>query len=229
MSNFNVGLMNQLGLTSPAASSVSTTTGAASNQLGQSDFLKLMTTQLNNQDPTQPMDNSQFLAQIAQFASVTGIQNMQSSIKQLADSLTSNQTMQAASLIGHQVVAAGSNAILGSDGVLAGAIDVSQSTSDLVVGIYDSAGQLVRNMDLGTQSKGMLPFSWDGVTSNGDKAPSGIYQIKAQANINGTAQAMSTYVASSVDSVMIDPTTQQTMLNTSSGESIKMSDVMQIM
>ncbi len=224
MNNLNVDLMNQLGLTAPAASS-----SKVSGKLGQDDFLKLMTTQLNNQDPTNPMDNGQFLAQIAQFASVSGIQDMQSSIQQLTDSLVSNQTMQAASLVGRGVVAAGSNAVLGSNGVLSGAIDLPQSTNHLVLGIYDSAGQLVRKLDYGAQGSGMLPFQWDGMTDNGGNAPSGIYQIKAEANINGSAQAMNTYVASSVNSVMVDPTTKQIMLNTSNGESIKMSDVKQIM
>jgi flagellar basal-body rod modification protein FlgD len=230
MSNLNVDLMNQLGLT-PATSSASSTSTASkiNGQLGQQDFLKLMSTQLNNQDPTNPMDNSQFLAQIAQFASVSGIQDMQNSIKTLTDSLISNQTMQAASLVGHQVVAAGSNAVLSSNGVLSGAVDLSQSTNNLVVGIYDSAGQLVKKMNLGAQAKGLLPITWDGITDNGMNAPAGLYQIKAQATINGTDQAMSTYVASGVDSVMIDPTTQQIMLNTTSGESVKMSDVKQIM
>ena len=228
MNNLNVDLMNQLGLTAPAASTGSAS-GKVSGKLGQDDFLKLMTTQLNNQDPTNPMDNGQFLAQIAQFASVSGIQDMQGSIKQLADSLVSNQTMQAASLVGRGVVATGSNAILGANGVLSGAIDLPQSTNDLVLGIYDSAGQLVRKLDYGAQGKGTLPFQWDGVTDNGGNSPSGIYQIKAEANINGSMQAMNTYVASSVDSVMVDPATKQIMLNTSNGESIKMSDVKQIM
>lgn len=232
MSNFDVNLMSQLGLKAPATATGNTGSSASSGvngQLGQSDFLKLMTTQLNNQDPTNPMDNSQFLAQIAQFASVSGIQDMQNSIKQLADSLVSNQTMQAASLVGHQVVAAGSNATLGSNGVLSGAIDLSQSTSDLMVGIYDASGQLVKKMDLGAQGQGMIPFSWDGINTDGTRSPNGIYQVKALANINGSAQAVSTYVASSVDSVMVDAATQQIELNTSGGETIKMSDVKQIM
>jgi len=230
MSNFNVDLMSQLGLMSPTSTAgAASTSSKISGKLGQDDFLKLMTTQLNNQDPTKPMDNSQFLAQIAQFASVTGIQDMQGSIKQLTDSLISNQAMQAASLVGRQVVAAGSNAVLGGNGILSGAVDLTQSTNDLVVGIYDGAGQLVRKMDYGAQAKGMLPFKWDGVTDKGENAPSGIYQIKAEANIGGSMQAMGTYVASGVDSVMVDAKTQQIMLNTSNGESIKMGDVKQIM
>lgn len=231
----NLDLLSQLGLsttggaTTASAAAGSASTGTASGQLTQSDFLQLMTTQMNNQDPTNPMDSGQFMSQIAQFASVSGIQDMQSSITQLVNSFTANQTMQAASLVGHQVIAKGSNAQLGSDGTLTGAINLTQDTSDLAVGVYDSAGQLVRKIDLGPQSQGLLPFNWDGVTDQGGKAPSGIYTIKAVADIGGSSQAVDTYVASTVDSVVVDSTNNQLMLNTSGGETISMSDVKQIM
>src|SRR3569832_2993970 len=76
-----------------------------SDKLGQSDFLKLMTSQLRNQDPMQPMDIGAFLGQIAQFSQVSGIQDMQASVKQLVDTLSSNQAMQASSQVGKTVVA----------------------------------------------------------------------------------------------------------------------------
>ena len=229
MSNFNTDLMTQLGLTKPTtASAANSTTNTISGQLGQSDFLKLMTTQLNNQDPTQPTDSSQMLAQMAQFATVSGIQDMQSSIKQLVDTFISNQTVQAAGLVGHQVIAAGSNAELSANG-LSGAIDLSQNTDQLAVGIYDGAGQLVKQINLGAQSQGMIPFAWNGVTDAGTNAPNGLYQIKAVADINSTPQAMSTYVAANVSSVLVDAASQKIMLNTSNGDTVNISDVKQVM
>jgi flagellar basal-body rod modification protein FlgD len=228
MSNFNVNLMNQLGLTTAASNSNSSTVATASDQLNQSDFLKLMTTQLNNQDPTQPSDSSQMLAQMAQLSTVSGIQSMQSSLQQLVKTMMASQTTQAAGLVGHQVIAAGSGATLTSNG-LAGAIDLTQDTNQLTVGIYDSAGQLVKQVNMGTQSQGTVPFSWNGIADNGAAAPDGLYQIRASANINGTAQAMSTYVASTVDSVTVDSATQNIMLNTSGGDAINISDIKQLM
>jgi flagellar basal-body rod modification protein FlgD len=205
MSNFNIDLMNQLGLTTRTSSAAGNSTGRTiSGQLNQSDFLKLMTTQLNNQDPTQPTDSSQMLAQMAQLSTVSGIQDMQNSLKQLVDTMMANQTTQAASLVGHQVVAAGSGATLTSNG-LSGAVDLSQDTDQLSVGIYDSAGQLVKRIDMGVQGKGTIPFTWDGVTDNGINAQPGVYKIKAIANVGGTPQAMNTLVASTVDSVTISP------------------------
>ena len=229
MSNFNVDLMNQLGLTS--ASTLAANANAAptiSSQLSQSDFLKLMTTQLNNQDPTQPTDSSQMLAQMAQLTTVSGIQDMQKSLSQLVGTMMSSQTTQAASLVGHQIVATGTKAELSANG-LSGAIDLSQDTDHLAVGIYDSAGQLVKNIDLGSQNKGTVPFVWDGVMTNGSNAQPGLYQIKAVANVSGSPQAMNTYVASTVDSVTIDSAAQNIMLNTSSGDVVKMSDIKQLM
>jgi len=229
MSNFNVDLMNQLGLTRGAASNPgSSTIGTASDQLNQSDFLKLMTTQLNNQDPTQPSDSSQMLAQMAQLSTVSGIQSMQSSLQQLVNTMMASQTTQAAGLVGHQVIAAGTGATLTSSG-LSGAIDLTQAADQLSVGIYDSAGQLVKQINIGAQSQGTVPFAWNGIMDNGAIAPNGLYQIRASANVSGTTQAMSTYVASTVDSVTVDSATQNIMLNTSSGDAIKISEIKQLM
>jgi flagellar basal-body rod modification protein FlgD len=210
----------------------SSSSGSSSNnisgQLGQSDFLKLMTTQLKNQDPTQPNDSSQMLAQMAQLSTVSGIQDMQSSLKQLVDTMMASQTTQAASLVGHQVIAPGSSAVLSGNG-LRGAIDLNQSTDQVAVGIYDSAGQLVKQIDMGAQSKGTIPFYWDGITGNGVNAPAGLYQIKAIANINGKPQAMNTFVASTVDSVTVDAVSQRITLNTSGGDAVNVSDIKQLM
>jgi len=229
MTNFNTDLMSQLGLTKGiAANSASSTNNKISGQLNQSDFLKLMTTQLNNQDPTQPTDSSQMLAQMAQLSTVSGIQDMQGSLKQLVNTLLASQTTQAAGLVGHQVIAPGSNATLSSNG-LSGAVDLTQDTNQLALGIYDSAGQLVKQVNLGAQSKGTVPFSWDGIMDNGTAAPTGVYQIKAMANVSGSAEAMGTYVASKVDSVTVDSATQNILLNTAGGDAIKISDIKQLM
>jgi flagellar basal-body rod modification protein FlgD len=229
MSNLNVDLMSQLGLaTAPSGSANSSVTGAGGGQLNQSDFLKLMTTQLNNQDPTQPSDSSQMLAQMAQLSTVSGIQAMQSSLQQLVNTMMASQTTQAAGLVGHQVIAAGSSATLTPNG-MGGAIELTQDTQKLTVGIYDSSGQLVKQVNMGPQSKGTVPFSWSGITDNGDTAPNGVYQIRASAQVNGANQAMSTYVASTVDSVNVDAVTQNLSLNMSSGDSIKISDIKQLM
>lgn len=229
MSNFNVDLMNQLGLTTQtSASSNNSGSSKISDQLNQSDFLKLMTTQLNNQDPTQPTDSSQMLAQMAQLSTVSGIQDMQASLKQLVDTMMASQATQAAALVGHQVVAPGTSAALTDNG-LKGAIDLTQATDKMAVGIYDMAGQLVKQIDLGPQNTGTIPFSWDGNGDNGNRFPNGMYQVKAIANIGGSPQELNTYMASMVDSVTVDSANQRITLNTSNGASVKLSDIKQLM
>ena len=229
MSNFNVDLMNQLGLASAAASPIgSSAASTVSGQLNQSDFLKLMTTELNNQDPTQPTDSSQMLAQMAQLSTVSGIQDMQGSLKQLTDTMIASQTTQAAALVGHEVIAPGSSTALSANG-LNGAINLPNGTDHLAVGIYDSAGQLVKQLNMGAQSQGTIPFNWDGIMDNGAAAPNGLYQIKAIADIAGSPEVMNTYVASTVNSVTVDSATQNIILNTSSGDAIKITDIKQLM
>ena len=99
----------------------------------------------------------------------------------------------------------------------------------MALGIYDGAGQLVKQIDMGAQTKGTIPFTWDGITDSGTSAQNGLYQIKAVANVSGSPQAMSTYVASTVDSVTVDTATQNITLNTSSGDAVKVNDIKQLM
>ena len=114
------------------------------SEIGQADFLKLMTTQLQAQDPFKPMDSSQFLGQIAQFSQVSGLQDLNSAFAGLASSLTANQTLQGAALVGREVLVAGSRLNLGSEGSVSGAIEVPQS-GWLSVEISDASGQVVRH------------------------------------------------------------------------------------
>src|SRR3569623_979783 len=134
-------LISQLGL------SDSTTKRKPSDKLGQSDFLKLMTTQLRNQDPMQPMDNGAFLGQIAQFSQVSGIQDMQASVKQLVDTLSSNQAMQASSLVGKTVVAPASAVLYSGKSALQAGVELPTAADNVTVGINDQSGQLVRKLE----------------------------------------------------------------------------------
>ena len=171
--------------------------------LGQAEFLKLMTAQLQHQDPTKPLSNSEFLGQIAQFSTVSGIQGLQSSFGQLASAMQSNQILQASSLVGRSVLAPSELGVLPKEGGLNGAADLAASTSGLTVGIFDSKGVLVRTLGLGPQPAGPASFSWDGITDNGQQAAPGTYFIKAEAIVEGKSQAVDTYVNARVESVSV--------------------------
>lgn len=177
-------------------------TDSKRTELGQDAFLKLMSAQLQNQDPFKPMESGEFLGQIAQFSTVSGIQSMQASLEGLSASLTSNQTLQAASLVGHGVMVPGDSAYLFEDGGLAGVAELP-SSGTLAVEVVDASGQVVRRMDLGVQPEGDASFAWDGLDDSGARAPQGAYTVRALLDAGGGASSVSTQVMGLVNSVSL--------------------------
>ncbi|MGQ0699762.1 MAG: flagellar hook assembly protein FlgD [Panacagrimonas sp.] len=177
-------------------------TGAERTELGQQDFLKLMTTQLQYQDPFKPMESGEFLGQIAQFSTVSGIQGMQESLAGLSAALTSNQSLQAASLVGHGVMVPGDSGYLFAEGGLAGVAEVPASGS-LSVEITDASGQVVRRLDLGTQPAGNASFAWDGLDDAGNRMTEGIYGVRAALDSGGANTSVATQTMGLVNSVSL--------------------------
>jgi flagellar basal-body rod modification protein FlgD len=200
---------------------------ASKDKLGQAQFMQLMIAQLRNQDPTKPVDPSQFLGQLAQFGTVSGIQDMQNSLSTLSDSLRSSQLLGGTSLVGHDVLAVADTARLGAAGGLSGAIEIPEGTNAAVVVVTDASGQLVRRIPLSTQ-QGMAEFQWDGNTDLGDRAPAGNYSITALANVGGFDEQLETQLASRVGSVTLDPATNNLTVNTDIGP-IPLSRVRRVM
>lgn len=158
--------------------------GSGTKDLGQEAFLTLMTTQLRNQDPFEPMDNGEFLSQIAQFGTVNGITDLKDSFQGFAASMQSNQALQAASLIGHNVLVNSDYGTLANNGSISGAVELDGYASNVAVNIYDATGQLVNRFESGEQFAGTIPFSWDGSTFNGAQAPAGSYRFEIEV-LNG--------------------------------------------
>lgn len=210
-----------LGLTQPIA------TRAPTNKLGQQEFLKLMTTQLRNQDPLKPLESSEFLGQIAQFSTVSGIQDLQASFSQLANSLQANQTLQAAALIGRNVLVPSAIGALAAGGSLNGVVGLPASTTQLNVSIYDSNGQLVRRLDLGAQQGGVVQFSWDGLRDDGQAASPGRYAVKAEALLDGKSTALGTLVQARVESVALG--TEGLVINLTGLGTVTLADIEQIL
>lgn len=173
------------------------------NELEQDDFLMLMTTQLKNQDPLKPADNAEFMSQLAQFGAVEGIAGLKTEIQNLAGSLVSNQTFQAAGMLGREVLIPATQGVLGQGGVIEGAVELSSAVSSLDIGIYDLSGQLVRNVSLGSQSPGIVAFDWDGLTTDGEVVPPGRYEIRAEAISGGINEAYEVLIADKVQSVSL--------------------------
>jgi flagellar basal-body rod modification protein FlgD len=189
---------------------------AKKDQLGQAQFMQLMIAQLRNQDPTKPMDPSAFLGQLAQFGTVSGIQNMQDSLSTLSDSLRSSQVLGGTTLVGHYVLADASEGSIGTTGEIAGTTTIPEGATEASLVITDSSGQLIRRMPISSQ-QGEAQFLWDGTTDLGTRAPAGNYTVSAIAKVGGTAEQLTTQLVGHVASVTIDPTNHSLTLNTDLG------------
>src|ERR1700676_5117933 len=168
------------GTGSTGTGSTGSTPATNGTTLGGTDFLTLMLAQLKNQDPTSPVDSNTFLTQLAQLSEVQGITSLNTSFSTLSSSLSSSQALQASSLLGHQALVNSSTATLAAGATVTGAVNVPQTTSQVVLNISDSSGALVGQINLGAQSAGLASFSWNGTTNTGSQAPAGTYTLSAQ-------------------------------------------------
>jgi flagellar basal-body rod modification protein FlgD len=209
------------------AAAAATKDASSNSQLGQNEFLKLMLAQLKNQDPMKPTDPTQFLSQLAQFSTVTGIQNMQTSMSDLASSLRSTQVLNGASLVGHDVLAPATTDTIAAGQSVKGAVDAPDGTSQILVTVKDSSGALVRSFTTNASS-GLNEFNWDGTDNLGNPVPAGEYTFAVNANVAGQAQALDPLLSSKVASVTIDPKSGSLTLNTSTG-AVPLTDVRRVL
>jgi flagellar basal-body rod modification protein FlgD len=145
---------------------------ASKDTLGQSDFLKLMTTQLQNQDPFAPMENAEFIAQMAQFSTVTGITDMNTTLASMADQLGEFRIATAANLLGNSVMIPGNYARPDEAGEIHGMLDLPSASGITNLTFSNAAGDVLHQMQLGAQPAGLVGFSWtdlpDSVLASGD-------------------------------------------------------------
>lgn len=228
MTSSTSGVLQGLGLTTQQQLQ-QTQQQQSSQNLGQSDFLKLMIAQLKDQNPTKPMSGTQMVSQMAQFSQVTGLQQLQQSFATLSKSMESNQALQAANLVGHQVLAPTGAGVLSSGGNISGAVNLPSAASNVTVNIYDQSGQLVNSLNLGNQAAGLANFTWNGQMANGQTAPAGEYSISANATYGGKQQAVNALTASTVQSVTVNKSTGGLSLNLAGIGPIDLSKVQQIM
>lgn len=201
-----------------------------SQSLQQEQFLKLLTTQLTHQDPMKPMENGEFLGQMAQFSTVSGIQDLQASFKDFANSISSDQALQAASLVGRYVSAPGQQALLPAGGSVSGDFELPSSSPNVSLKIINpQSGETVRTMALGPQSSGTMPFVWDGLDDDGLMANPGVYAIQAEATIDGNNTALATNINSLVKSVTMGSANGGLQVNLAGLDSVKFNQIKQIL
>lgn len=191
----------------------------------QDRFLKLLVTQMKNQDPLNPLDNAQVTSQLAQLSTVTGIDKMNNTLETFMASLQSSQSLQMSNLIGHDVLVEGNQ--LSFDGT-AGyfGVELPTSTDDLTVTISDAAGNPIRKITLGNQPEGIIPLSWDGYGDNGSQAASGNYTFAVSATINGEEATATGLSLTQINS--ITASNNGIKLNLNNADSVTGADLKQI-
>lgn len=207
-------------LQNPAASSSS-----KNDALGKDAFLQLLVTQMKNQNPLEPQDNGEFVAQLAQFSSLESMQNLTSTVDSIAGLYQSSQALQASSLVGRSVVVnAGSTTVDTTKG-MTGSVVVPSASSVTTVKIYDPQLNLVKTIDMGTQSAGNASFTWDGTNDAGEKVAAGNYSFVANGSLEGKSTSLATYLPATVNSVTTGVNGAEMVLNLAGGQSIGLSQV----
>lgn len=180
--------------TAPAGS-----TAASDANASQDRFLKLLVAQLNNQDPMNPMDNAQMTSQMAQINTVTGIQQVNETLKSMAQQFTSLQVLQGASMVGHGVLIE-SNTLTRSGGVASGAVELAGNAEAVKVEILSPGGQLLDTLNLGALAAGRHSFDWDASSYQGSGEPS----FRVTATLGGQPIASTALARDTVTSVGSD-------------------------
>ena len=197
-------------------------------ELDKNAFLQLMVAQLNNQDPLNPQDNGEFIAQLAQFSSVEGIDNLNSTVEVMSSSLQSSQALQASALVGRTVHVKSDSAFLAPEGRVTGSIKLDSSTTNLKLNISNGAGVLVDQVDFGSQSPGDIRFTWTGKDGDGVPYASGEYFFRAEASNGNSAEEIGIALSANVDSVSINPD-RSVLLNIQGKGAIALVDVEEIL
>ena len=189
--SFDTTLSN-LGINTTTANQAVANSSSGSTTLGQADFLKLMTAQLANQDPFNPVDNTQMVAQMAQFSQVAGIAQMNQSLQTIAASLGGNRLSDATSWIGHSMLVTSDIATPLRDGSYAGQFTLTDPADQVTVNFLDGNGAVVHSETLGAQSAGDISFAWDGKNEAGETVANGPLRLVVTATHNGQSSNAAT-------------------------------------
>ncbi len=199
------------------------------NDLNQEDFLSLLTKQLAQQDPFKPVSNDQMIAQMAAFATVDGIGKMNNQFESLNSSMTSNQALQASSLVGRDVLVPGAAGMKPDNAGMSAMVKIPQALDNLFVRIENAQGQLIRTLDVGAKPAGDAKVEWDGLDENGNPLPGGKYNVKAGGLLDGEAREFEVSTYANVNSVLLGKGDGNVLLNLAGFESpVRLAEVLEV-
>ena len=202
--------------------------GGDPQDIGHEDFLELMMTQLENQDPTDPQDTEQMMGQIAQFTTASGISQLQSDFEDFFDHMRSDQSLRASQLVGREVITEGRDAYLPEEGEMEALLQLDSSVPNLTVEIENEAGERVYREQLGQMEQGEHPFTWDGTDSDGQRLPQGKYQVNAFVEDGEEREPVPTLVGAPVTSVAVGMDGRPPELNVAGLGELSLDDVKRI-
>ena len=209
-----------------AANAALTAKGGASG-MGQKDFLKLFTTQLNNQDPLDPVKNEAFVAQLAQFSQLEATTTMSQTLTDFVTSMSGERMMSSANLIGKSVSVPDGPALLVGGVPVEGVVNLPTGADGVKFDVFDAKGSPVRSQILGPQTVGDMTWSWDGKDDAGNTAANGTYKFKATVVSQGKTTNPPVSTMAYVTSVSQD-TDKSMLLQVQGGKTLKLADVQRI-
>lgn len=221
--NNNTALSRVLTEYAPAEKS----TAPNNNELGRDAFLKLLVAQLENQDPTQPEKNGEFIAQLAQFSQLEETQKMGGNFEQFASAFQSTQHLQATSLVGRPVHVESDFSPLGESGAISVLAEFDNAVQSASLTVYNKGGEIVDSFELGQQPEGQQEFIWTGTDANDERFPPGNYYFEVSASSGGEASSVPVYLSANVNSVTIESGGALT-LNLAGIGKVSMDDIIQI-
>ncbi len=222
-----MSIYNDIGLStvsSVAAANEKAKAGKKNDALGQEEFLSMLTTQLSYQDPSNPVDNSQMVTQLAQLNMVTGIASLNDTVNSLSSSVTSAQALMASSLVGQDVKLSTSNCYFNGSDPTQFVVDAGDGSTGMKVTITDSTGSIINEIPIGDAS-GEVNLYWDGSDKNGNPVAPGNYSFSVTGKQNGASAAIPVYGYGKVSSVTLGSGINDTVLNLQGGGTVKMAEV----
>ena len=212
----------------PAQKAATAAATPASSGMDKTSFLKLFTTQLQNQNPLEPVKNEAFVAQLAQFSQLEATTNMSESLSQLVSSMKSDRMMGGAALVGRMVAAPDTPAVLSQGKPVQAVIDLPNGAEKVSLTVLDAGGKAVRTGALPSQKAGLASFTWDGKDDSGNVLPDGNYTINASATLAGKSAAVSVAPMTQVFSVSSISSSSDPVLDLANGGKINFSQVLRV-
>lgn len=220
--------MEASGISGSSSASISSGSSASSSQLVDEElFLKLLTTQLQYQDPFKPMDNAEFTAQLAQFSSLDQLYSVNDKLHSFLANQSTAEMSNAAGLIGKAIKASGNSIELSKNSSAQISYDLASNASSVTIDIYNSSGTKVRTVTLGSENSGPQSYAWDGKDDKGNILDPGVYTIAMGAtDANKNTISASTYIRGTVTGITFGDTYPNLTVN---GTAVPLKNVIEVM